>query len=128
MARLTSPEAAEAWRERLTRLEQAQGQFAAEGDGLIDTVRSYLAQQSGTIGPIKTGELFQKLRPLALNDGWAFPKTASGFGLALSVKRRVIELELNATYVERRVHSREREVTITLNTLRPSTGRRQALR
>jgi hypothetical protein len=99
------------WLTLLSRLEAAQAGFAADGDGLIEVLRTLL-ERDGRIGPIKSGELFLRCSVVAAERGLPLPRTASGFGQKLTNMRRVIELELRAKLIEERGHQRGRTITI----------------
>jgi hypothetical protein len=102
-----------AWTALVVKLEQAQIRFAAEGDGLIAVLRDLLtAQPNGVLGPIDTGALFQTVRREAELHGYLVPKTAKGFGQALTAKRRLIEVELGVTWTERKYHAGAREIEL----------------
>jgi hypothetical protein len=103
----------DAWTALLARLESAQNEFAAEGDAVIDVLRTLL-ERDGQIGPIETGELFRLCRPLAEDIGaLTFPRTATGFGRKLTGMARIIEGELGAKFTEQRGHQGRRTIGIT---------------
>ncbi len=90
---------AEAWLLLLNRLERAQMAFAAEGDGVVEALRTLLTLK-GSIGPTTTGDLFKECQRIAEEENLPFPRTASGFGQRLTNLRRVIELELRVRFIE----------------------------
>src|SRR5262249_6706414 len=70
------------WEGRLQRLEQAQGAFATEGDGMVEALR-ILLDREGSIGPIPVAELFKACREIADREGLLFPESAQAFGRRL---------------------------------------------
>ncbi|MFZ0679159.1 hypothetical protein [Candidatus Binatus sp.] len=103
------------WEKLLHRFEKAQTQFSGEGDGLIEALR-ILMEQNGKVGPIEVGDLFRQCGAVAADRGLPLPRTAQGFGQKLTNMRRVIELELNASFAEERGHQNRRTITVTAKT------------
>jgi hypothetical protein len=99
------------WLGLLNRLEKIQMSFAGEGDSLIEVLRAVL-ESEGKIGPIDTGALYKKCAALADAEALPFARTAVGFGKHLTNMRRVIEIELEAKFIEERSRGRRRTVTI----------------
>jgi hypothetical protein len=104
------------WVELLGRLERAQAGFAAQNDGLIETVR-ILLQRKGRLGPVTTGELFKQCLEVARDECLAFPDTAQGFGRRLATTKRIIEVELKCRFTEESGHKGQRFITLS-----PRTG------
>jgi len=110
--RVSQPDGdADAFLERLARLESQQSSFAADNDGLIVALQRVL--QAGDVIDEPVSELFKRCSAIAEEFGLAIPRTAQGFGRQLSSLRRVIELELGASFSERRGHGGQRTVCIT---------------
>jgi hypothetical protein len=101
----------EDWVGLLKKLESSQMQFAGESDSLILVLRMLL-DSDGSIGPIDVGELYRQCLKLAGEQSLPFPKTAQGFGKHLTNMRRVVEIELGATFAEERAGGGRRFVTI----------------
>lgn len=89
------------WLDLLNKLERTQMTFAGEGDSLIEILRSIL-QREKVIGPIDTGALYKKCAALAESESLPIPRTAAGFGKHLTNLIRVIEVELEAKFIEER--------------------------
>ena len=94
----------------LARLEKVQAQFAAEADGLVEALRLLLEQ--GPVEDISVGDLFQKCRQVADNNGLQIARSAQGFGRHLTNMRRVIELELQVRLLESAPHARYRRISL----------------
>ena len=109
VARVSGQEAE--WQKLLSKLEQAQAQFASEGDTLVMVLRSILETES-VIGPVDTGQLYKRCAALAESESLPFPRSAPGFGRHLTNMKRVIEVELGATFYEERGTGNRRYVTI----------------
>lgn len=83
------------WEQLLARLETTQSEFAAEGDILVEVIRTFLAQTPKPRPRLSTGELFERCRPLAEGKRLPFPRTAQSFGKAFWDRQRPIEVELH---------------------------------
>jgi hypothetical protein len=99
------------WLGLLKKLEASQMQFAGDGDSLISILRTLLGDE-GKVGPIDVGELYRKCSQVAQADSLPFAKTAQGFGKHLTNMRRVIEIELQATFSQEHLGGNRRFVTI----------------
>ncbi len=99
------------WDALLGRLERAQAEFASDGDGLIEVLRVLYARD-GQIGPISVTDLYAEGTKVADGQRLAFPKTSNAFGKRLTNTRRVIEVELGATWHEEERHGGRRWITL----------------
>jgi hypothetical protein len=98
------------WIELLRRLENAQVEFASEGDGLVDALRVLLTRERVEEVPIS--QLFQRCKGVAESHGFAFPRSCQSFGRRLTSTRRVIEIELGVRFQESRVRGGQRLVSL----------------
>ena len=96
----------------LKKVEKRQAEFAADGDGVIAALAVLLNKIQGTTVELPVGELYKQTREIADSEGFAFPANAQGFGQRLSAMRRVIAIELGATYSEFRGHARHRIIRL----------------
>jgi hypothetical protein len=90
------------WKEILEKLERSQMEFAAEGDSLVTILRPIL-EGEGVIGPLDSGELYKRCAKLAEAESLPFPRSPQAFGKHVTNMRRVIEIELEATFTEERL-------------------------
>jgi hypothetical protein len=98
------------WLALLGKVESAQACFAAEGDGVLATMR-LLIDREGPIEDVPVGDLYKKARPIAEQESFPFPRTSQGFGRYLSTHKRVLELELGVDLIEVRHGGGVRAVT-----------------
>jgi hypothetical protein len=99
-----------AWPTVLEHVEKAQLMFAGEDDGLIEALRVVLA--TDPVKQTESGELFKRCATVAKDQGFAFPRTAGGFGQKLTSMMRVIESELDCKFIDDRGHARKRFITL----------------
>jgi hypothetical protein len=99
------------WEALLGRLEQAQAEFASDGDGVLDVLR-VLYERDGRIGPISVSDLYTEGTKVADDKHFAFPRTSTAFGRRLTHTRRVIELELGVRWREETRHRGQRWITL----------------
>ncbi len=109
------------WQKLLSRLESMQIRFASEDDGIIAALEELLRRQ-GELLNVSISDLFHACSGVAQDLGLAFPRTAQGFGQALTSRRRVIELELGVKFSESRRHGRTRVISLTPLATRPEAA------
>ena len=102
---------ADEWVKLLGRLETAQANFSADGDGLIEALR-ILLRRDGAIGPLDTGALYRECASVAQDERLAFPRNAQSFGRRFNAERRMIELELRCRISEQEAGGGRRLISI----------------
>ena len=95
----------------LKELQEAQGDLASDEDDMIAALR-HLLLNGGQIGPILTEDLFEQCREVAREKNLTLPNTKQGFGQRLKNLQSVIQLQLQASYSEVRVHANKKSITI----------------
>ena len=99
------------WLSLVEKVERAQSGFASEGDGVVAAILELVARD-GEITEMSVGDLYKNCCAVAQSEGLVLPKSVQGFGRALTVRRRVIELEAGVRFQAVRGHRGRRFVSI----------------
>jgi hypothetical protein len=98
------------WSGLLKQLKLAQADFAGEADGVISALRILLERNGEVRGSV--GSLFKQCTEIARAEHLGLPKTVQGFGQRLTNLRSAIELELNVSFSDERLHANHRYITM----------------